>query len=190
LGACRFHQHPLFGCELPLGNPTAWDSWFRSLDKPNPLALLHQISLGTSNPANGKSNLLMAKITIKKMPLVAPRGVHPIRFVGAETETKTSTGEQCNNLVVTIELLGTKDGIGKPFQLTDRYNLNGRGPTAFTDDYRAWSNVHLTREQLDDFDADTLLVNKTAKAEVYHRKDGKNLIPAVAKYLPAEPVTE
>ena len=132
----------------------------------------------------------MSKLTIKKMPVVAPRGIHSARFVGAETVDKNVTGESCNALVVTVELFDTKDNFGKPYRVSDSYNLKGRGAAAFSEDYASWSGVTLTPEELDDFDADSLLLNKLAKVQIDHRKVGKEFVPVIAKYLQLPPSKE
>ena len=128
----------------------------------------------------------MGKIIIRRMPVVAPRGLHSARFVGAENVTKTEIGESCNRLVVTVELSNTKDNSQKPFKVSKSYNLDGRGATAFSEDYTAWSGVTLTPEELDGFDPDSLLLNKLAKVEITHRADVKELIPVFAAFHPPE----
>lgn len=169
---------------------TAWDlkvhDPFIQLNHPGPIA---QISL-LSIYASGTSFSNMNKIVIKRMPVVAPRGIHLARFIGAEPVTQTASGDPCNLLVTTLELFETKDNTGKPFQVFETYNLDGRGATAFSQDYTSWAGAALTPEELNDFDTDSLLLNKLVKVEITHRKEGKELVPVIANYLPHMPVTE
>jgi hypothetical protein len=169
---------------------TAWDSRFTSLDKPNQPGPVALISLASTYYVSGTSILFMSKLLIKKMPVVAPRGIHSARFVGAEIVTQNNAGKSCNLLVPTLELFETKDGAGNPFKISDTYNLGGRGAAAFSEDYASWSGIALTPEELNDFDTDSLLLNKLVKVEIGHRKDGKELVPVIVQYLPHLPATE
>lgn len=135
---------------------------------------------------NGSGNSVMPILKLKSMPDVPERRVHTARFVGAESVNRNDKGEACNHLVVTVELLDANDSAGKPFRVSKIYNLDGRGVNAFSEDYTSWSGITLTPEQLDKFDTDDLLLFKDADVEIGYRKEGKDLVPVISKFLPFE----
>lgn len=124
-------------------------------------------------------------ITLKKMPLVAARGTHKSRIVGINQVTKTPDDEPCNLLVADVELVETIGANERPFVISKAYNLDGHGASSFAADYRAWSGVKLTPEQLNSFNTEEA-INKPFRVKVDHRRAGKELIPIIVSWMPPE----
>jgi len=127
---------------------------------------------------------------IKRNPNIPDYGRYLARFVGADIATQTPTGEPCNCLVVTVELIGTKDRSGKPFRVSKAYNLDARGPDSFSRDYVSWSDEELSHDQLENFDTDALLLNKELTVEISHRKEGVYTVPIIVSFEPARALDE
>jgi len=124
-------------------------------------------------------------ITLKKMPIVAPRGIHNSRIKSINLVTQTPDGEACNRLVTEVELIDTEAADQRPFVVSKIYNLDGNGATLFAGDYRMWSGIRLSPEQLDSFNTEDA-IDKPLRVKVDHRRAGKELIPIIVSWMPAE----
>ena len=127
----------------------------------------------------------MTKITLKKMPTVAPKGQNR----GVCTDFKVEAGKddlgKDYNRFTTIVTLEAKDPEGKAYQVEKTYNLLGRGVREFQADFLSWTGRLLTDEELAAFDAEAAMKGKPVIVELSHRKDGKNkLVADIEKFLP------
>ena len=143
-----------------------------------------------SNLGNNNAVVASSIIQLRKMPDVAPRGQQSGFFSAIQAESgKDALGQDCNYLKVVVDL-ATKDAKGQSYRVEKKYNLSGRGVTAFQDDYKSWSGLSLTDEELDSFNSDVLMKDKPVTVEIKHRKEGKKLIPAIENFLPAPQAVE
>jgi len=127
------------------------------------------------------SNILQ----LRKMPAIAPRGQNRGIFASINVEPgQDATGNECQVLKVEVEL-EIKHPQGVPYTVTKQYNLESRGLASFQKDFASWSGRELTDEELDQFDADKWMKNKSVLVEIKHRKEGKNSIPVIKSFLPA-----
>lgn len=96
---------------------------------------------------------------------------------------KDESGVEFKHLVSGVELDET-DSTGAKFQLVKTYNINfARGLTAFRNDFTDWSGRKLTDYELSKFDADKLMNGKPVKLVVRHRKDSKNSVAVIDRFL-------
>lgn len=142
-------------------------------------------NLAVSHRRKGNWQTQNMKITLKKMPAVAPRGQNRGVFTDLKVEAgKDDLGKDYNRLTV-IVTLEAKDPDGKAYQVEKTYNLLGRGVREFQADFLSWSGRLLTDEELAAFDAETAMKAKWVIVELSHRKEGKNkLVTDIDKFLP------
>ena len=130
-------------------------------------------------------------INLIKISDIAPSGkqlgtiVEVVRASG-----KDDDGHDFDDLVLTGELDAT-DKSAKKYRLEKRYRLGqgNRGLGMFRTDYKEWSGRKLKDQDLVAFDADALLKGQRATFVVKHRKDGKEMIAVLDKFLPAATAT-
>lgn len=131
--------------------------------------------------SNHKPNILQ----LRKMPAIAPQGQNRGIFASISVEPgDNATGNEGQLLKVEVEL-AVKNAQGVPYAVTKQYNLESRGLASFQKDFNSWSERKLTDEELNQFDADKLMKNKSVLVEIKHKKDGKNSIPVIKSFLPA-----
>lgn len=126
---------------------------------------------------------------LRKMPSIAPKGLK----AGCFTHTEIIKGEKCavdsmGMLQVSIQLEAL-DEQGSPFVVKKGYNLDGRGVNALSQDIQKWRGEELTAEELNSFDADTLIIGKPVTVKIGHRGEGKKLEAFIEALEPA-PVSE
>ena len=105
-----------------------------------------------------------------------------IKAITVEANDKNGE-EEVRDLVVVVQLAitGVND---KTFEVEKRYNLAGRGATAFEADFAAWSGRELTEEErFGGFDPDVTMVGKPALVVVKHRKVGAKIVAVIDKIL-------
>lgn len=121
----------------------------------------------------------------KTRPVIAANGLQKGIFVGVINETPEN-GDEFNRVVVTVEL-ETMDGKGNRFVVKKDYNIlpNGRGFSAFIEDYNAWSDAGFTENDLYiEHDYDVLFKGKPVIVEVEHRKNGSEWEAVIVAFHP------
>jgi hypothetical protein len=134
---------------------------------------------------NQKPKAANVPFQLRKMPIVAPRGEQRGQFISVVCgDLEILKDDKKRQLVTVFVQLEATDKNKNPFVVTKVYNVKGRGDTAFEDDYKSWSGEELTPEQMDDFDP-SIIVGKPVVVQITHRKEGKELVPVIEKFLPA-----
>lgn len=143
-----------------------------------------KIATARRNKKGSGNIMILNLIKPKNIPSI---GKHLATFLDITHESgKSEDGSEFNRLVVTTELEAT-DKEGRKFTLVKTYNLDGRGLTAFREDYRSWSSRKLTDKDLESFDAENMMKGQPLAVLVKHRKDGKDTIAVIDAFLPVPP---
>jgi hypothetical protein len=122
----------------------------------------------------------------KKRPVIAPKGLQKGKFISAINQEGVENGESINRVVVTIEL-ENKHPNGNHFVLTKNYNIlpSGRGFSAFTEDFNAWTGAGLTEDDLyTERDYTTEFGGSPLVVQVGRRKDGKEWLAVIEAFHP------
>lgn len=123
-------------------------------------------------------------LNLIKIPDLPPSGKQLGNFVDVTSASgKNEDGNDFNDLIVRVELDAT-DKTGTKYRLEKRYNLLGRGLSMFRSDYKDWSGRKLKDQDLVAFDADTLMKGQRATFVIKHRKEGKELVAVLDRFLP------
>jgi hypothetical protein len=124
---------------------------------------------------------------LKSLPSIAPKGIQHGVFTEIANEVGTVDGKEYNRLIVMVAL-EAKDSKGNPFSISKSYNIsgNGRGLNGFCQDYKAWSGIELTPDDLGEFDANTRIKDQAVVVEIEHRQSGKDWIAVIQSFHPAD----
>ena len=123
---------------------------------------------------------------LEMAPSIAPLGENSGRFIRPEMfERRINDTEKRTILKVSVQL-DVQDDDGKPFVLSREYNLSGHGLTAFKEDIKAWRGTPLSREELKEFNATRILINKPVVVVVAHREVGKKSLAYIELLRPIQ----
>jgi len=128
------------------------------------------------------------QFNILTRPDIAPRGLQNAEIV----EVCNLIGKKADKEFSQMDLvfrLNAKNRDGQNHVLTRSYNLSGRGVSLFLEDYNAMTGKEMTKTDLYDFDAQSL-VKMPVQAEIDYIEGPKGIISKIKSFQPVNETSQ